>query len=80
MTISKKSKQQRQRDRDTNNNAILCKHNLLDPDKVSSVKYIESDLADKLYGIFQDGPKLKLMSSLCKVCVRNKCALIYTKY
>ncbi|KAE9524240.1 hypothetical protein AGLY_015279 [Aphis glycines] len=62
------------------NNAILCKHNLLNPDKVSSVKYIGSDLADKLYGIFQGGPKLKLMLSLCKICVRNKCALIYTNY
>lgn len=62
------------------NNAILCKHKLLDPDKVSSVKYIVSDLADKLYGIFQGGPKLKLMLSLCKECVRNKCALIYIKY
>ncbi|CAH1732352.1 unnamed protein product [Aphis gossypii] len=61
------------------NYAILCKHNLLDPEKVSSVKYIGSDLADKLYGLFQGGPRLKLMSSLCKVCVRNKCARMYTK-
>ncbi|XP_026819336.1 ubiquitin carboxyl-terminal hydrolase 48-like [Rhopalosiphum maidis] len=61
------------------NNTILCKHNLLDPDKVHQAKYIGSDLADKLYDMFQGGPRLKLMSSLCKVCVRNKCALLYTK-
>uniref|UniRef100_A0A2S2PA99 ubiquitinyl hydrolase 1 n=1 Tax=Schizaphis graminum TaxID=13262 RepID=A0A2S2PA99_SCHGA len=61
------------------NNTILCKHNLLDPDKVHEAKYIGSDLADKLYGMFQGGPRLKLMSSLCKVCVRNKCALLYTR-
>jgi len=60
------------------NNAILCKHNLMDPEKVSSVKYIGSYFADKLYGIFQGGLRLKLRSSLCKVCVRNKCAQMYT--
>jgi len=35
--------------------------------------------ADKLYGIYQGGPRLKLNSSLCWKCVRNKCALLYTK-
>uniref|UniRef100_A0A2H8TGV1 Ubiquitin carboxyl-terminal hydrolase 48 n=1 Tax=Melanaphis sacchari TaxID=742174 RepID=A0A2H8TGV1_9HEMI len=61
------------------NNTILCKHNLLDPEKIYEVKYIGSDLADKLYDTFQGGPRLKLKSSLCLVCVRNKCALTYTK-
>lgn len=81
------------------NNAILCKHALLDPDKVHEVKYIGTDLvciineyfkgysednfiffqADKLYGIYKGGPRLKLSSSLCWKCVRNKCALLYTK-
>eukprot|EP00102_Acyrthosiphon_pisum_P021261 XP_016658471.1 PREDICTED: ubiquitin carboxyl-terminal hydrolase 48-like isoform X1 [Acyrthosiphon pisum] len=62
-----------------NNDPILCKHNLLDPDKVFEVKYIGSDFADKLYGMYGGGPRLKLMSSLCQVCIRNKCALMYTR-
>jgi len=62
-----------------NNNPILCKHNLVDPDKVHEAKYIGSDLADKLYAIYQGGPRLKLMSSFCKVCIRNKCSLMYTR-
>jgi len=62
-----------------NNNPILCKHNLLDPDKVFEAKYIGSDFADKLYGMYEGGPRLKLMSSLCQVCIRNKCALMYTR-
>lgn len=62
-----------------NNNPILCKHNLLDPDKVFEAKYIGSDFADKLYGTYEGGPRLKLKSSLCQVCIRNKCALMYNK-
>ncbi|XP_022171451.1 ubiquitin carboxyl-terminal hydrolase 48-like [Myzus persicae] len=62
-----------------NNDPILCKHNLVDPDKVHEAKYIGSDLADKLYAIYQGGPRLKLMSSFCQACVRNKCALMYTR-
>jgi len=62
-----------------NNNPILCTHNLLDPNKVHETKYIDSNLADKLYDIYQGGPRLKLMSSLCQLCVKNKCALMYTK-
>ncbi|XP_050442355.1 ubiquitin carboxyl-terminal hydrolase 48-like [Adelges cooleyi] len=61
------------------NLAVLCKHDLLDPDKVSEVKFIRTELAEKLYGIFQGGPRLKLKTSLCLKCVRNKCALLYTK-
>ncbi|XP_026813170.1 ubiquitin carboxyl-terminal hydrolase 48-like isoform X1 [Rhopalosiphum maidis] len=65
--------------KEISNCAILCKHNLLDPDKVHEAKYIGTELADKLYGIYQGGPRLKLNSSLCWKCVRNKCALLYTK-
>ncbi|XP_025414514.1 ubiquitin carboxyl-terminal hydrolase 48-like isoform X2 [Sipha flava] len=65
--------------KEINNHAILCKHELLDPDKVHEAKYIGTKLADKLYGIYQGGPRLKLNSSLCWKCVRNKCALLYTK-
>lgn len=35
--------------------------------------------ADKLYDLYKGGPRLKLKSSLCWKCVRNKCALLYTK-
>lgn len=35
--------------------------------------------ADKLYEIYQGGPRLKLKLSLCWKCVKNKCALLYTK-
>lgn len=35
--------------------------------------------ADKLYGMYEGGPRLKLNSSTCWKCVRNKCALLYTK-
>lgn len=61
------------------NKSVLCKHNLLNPDKVLNTKFISSTLADKLYNAYSGGPRLKLKSSLCVTCVKNKCALIYTK-
>ncbi|XP_050532812.1 ubiquitin carboxyl-terminal hydrolase 48-like isoform X2 [Daktulosphaira vitifoliae] len=65
--------------KEVNNQAVLCKHNLFDPDKVHEAKYIGTELADKIYGLYQGGPRLKLKASLCLKCVRNKCALLYTK-
>ncbi|VVC42411.1 Ubiquitin specific protease, conserved site,Ubiquitin specific protease domain,Ubiquitin-related [Cinara cedri] len=65
--------------KEINNRAILCKHDLLDPDKMHETKYIRTELADKLYAIYHGGPRLKLSLSLCWKCVRNKCALLYTK-
>lgn len=32
-----------------------------------------------MYNIYQGGPRLNLSSSLCEKCVRNKCAILYTK-
>lgn len=59
-----------------NNKAILCPHNKLNPNTLYITKYIGTELADRLYDLYQGGPRLKLNSSLCDLCVRNRSALI----
>lgn len=59
-----------------NNKSILCPHNKLNPNTLHITKYIGTELADRLYDLYQGGPRLKLNSSLCEQCVRNRSALI----
>jgi len=59
-----------------NNTSMVCPHNKLNPNALHITKYIGTELADKLYDLYQGGPRLKLNSSLCDLCVRNRSALL----
>ncbi|XP_029342051.1 ubiquitin carboxyl-terminal hydrolase 48-like [Acyrthosiphon pisum] len=59
-----------------NNLSIVCPHNKLNPNALHITKYIGTELADKLYDLYQGGPRLRLNSSLCDLCVRNRSALV----
>ncbi|CAI6345706.1 unnamed protein product [Macrosiphum euphorbiae] len=59
-----------------NNTSIVCPHKKLNPNTLHLTKYIGTKLADKLYDLYQGGPRLKLNSSLCDLCVRNRSALL----
>ncbi|XP_055987291.1 ubiquitin carboxyl-terminal hydrolase 48-like isoform X1 [Sorex fumeus] len=54
------------------NNAYLCPHDKLHPDKMLIMKRISSHAADVFYSRYGGGPRLTA-ESLCKECVVDRC-------
>lgn len=59
-----------------NNKSLVCSHKKLNPNVLHLTKYIGTKVADKLYSLYKGGPRLRLSSSLCDLCVINRYAVL----
>lgn len=60
------------------NNACLCSHDKLHPDKISIMKRISEYAADIFYSRYGGGPRLTV-KALCKDCVVERCRILRLK-
>ena len=61
------------------NTEILCKHGCVCPEQVSKVKCISTFGADNLFTLYGGEIRCQDESSLCEMCVKQKCEIIRTK-
>ncbi|XP_014249270.1 ubiquitin carboxyl-terminal hydrolase 48-like isoform X2 [Cimex lectularius] len=62
------------------NTKIVCSHNKLNPNCVTSAKYINRETGNILFEKYSGGPRLIAVDSLCKDCVLTKCKGIRFRY
>lgn len=62
-----------------NHESFLCSHSRLNPNKVSKLKFVNSEGAAALFAKFMGGPRLLGEESLCMECVRQQCHMMRTK-
>lgn len=62
-----------------NNAEILCKHGNVCPEQVSKLKCVSSAGADALFALYGGEIRCQNESSLCEMCVKQKCNIIRTK-
>ena len=61
------------------NTEILCKHGNVCPDQISKIKCVASNGADNLIALYGGEIRCQNETSLCELCVKQKCAIIRTK-
>ena len=61
------------------NTEILCKHGCVCPDQVSKIKCVSVDGGDNLFALYGGDVRCQNNSSLCEMCVKQKCEVIRTK-
>lgn len=59
-----------------NNKSIVCSHGKMNPRALHITKYIGTEVAGKLYGLYRGVKEFRLSSSLSEVCVKIKRALL----
>lgn len=62
-----------------NHESFLCPHSRLNPNKVSKLKFVNSEGAATLFAKFMGGPRLLGNKSLCTECVRQQCHMMRIK-
>ncbi|XP_061187615.1 ubiquitin carboxyl-terminal hydrolase 48-like [Saccostrea echinata] len=65
--------------RSVDNEASLCQHGKLHPDKAGKMKCVQYDAVDGLYEKYKGGPRLPGDKATCLICVQSRCKVIRTK-